>query len=312
MSEKVEKTKDTETKTNDAKKTEEKVKKIIIEHTFKTTPPEKVPEKVVEKPEKPAEKPDKDAEKSPPDKPKKKDEKVVTPPEKVDDSEVKKLTEKLQEREAQIATIVLKAFEDEKKAFLDQIKDEKKRKSAEEIIGDDPDKLEDTKRWFAILKGAYEKAGVVVEGTKPEGKDDKTGTKDGKDAEAKDGKKEGDDKDDENPEDVGVVPPKGIAGLPTTTGTKDSQEKIISELFAILKNPAQDPATMKAKEEASRKVEAWYKSLYAGRKKGILEGRKDYGYAMVMCPKCSKIIMGRRDEEIRSCPHCKTVFTKRR
>jgi len=310
MPEKVEKTKDEKTETDDAKKTEEKVKKIIIEHTFKTTPPvEEKPAKQEKKAKESAEKPDKDAEKSPPDKPKKEEEKVVTPPEKVDKSEVKELKEALQKREAQIATIVLKAFEDDKKEFLDQIKDEKKRKSAEEIIGDDPTKLEDTKRWFAILKGAYEKTGVKVEGTKPEGKDDKTGTKN-ENSEKPDGKK--DDDKDENPEDVGVVPPSGVAGLPTTTGTKDSQLRIIDELFKVLNNPAQDPATMKAKDEANKKIDAWYKKLYEGRKKGASEGRTDYGYAMTMCPKCNKIIMGRRDEEIRSCPHCGATFTRRK
>jgi len=308
MSEKLEKT---DVKTNDGEKIEKKdkpvEKKIIIEHVFKT------PEKEETKDE-PTEKVETSKEKTLPEKVVKKPE---TQPEKTDneepkdDKKIKDLEEKLQNREAQLATIALKAFEDNKKDLLELVKDEKKKKSIEKFIGDDPEKLEQVRLWTTVLTKGLEEGGVTVEG-KESKEENETKTNDKEPTKKDETPEKTDDVKDDNPDDVETPPPKGVVGLPTATGTKASQERIIDDLFKILDNPDQDPKTMMAKEEANKRINVFYRSLLEGRRKGIKEGREKYGFSMTMCPKCSKMIMGRRDEEITKCPYCKAVFTRRK
>ena len=116
-----------------------------------------------------------------------------------DDSELSKTKEKLEEREAQLATIVLSEFEKGKKQLLESIPEDRRQQLAS-WIGENPDRLEQ-------IRGQQ-----IASGKQPYDWE-------------------------ENPEDLEKVPPKGIIGLPQTNQKYRSGKEVIDDLYGILENP---------------------------------------------------------------------------
>jgi outer membrane biosynthesis protein TonB len=229
---------------------------IKVTHEFVTKPADVPPvEKPTEKPaEIPAEKP------------------VETPAEK----ELRETKEKLLEREEQLGLIATKTFEDDKTAFLGQIKDPVQRADAEKRIGDDPEKLENAKMMASLIIGGIEQSGGVVKG-KP----------DEKPAE----------KPVEKPEEIDdgteKKPPKGanIPPAPATPAGGDAKaiaKEAIDACFAILADPSKSQVE---KDAANQKVNEMYAEFRRGAKEG---GKKDsYPLPPTMnCPKCGVVMQG--------------------
>lgn len=236
-----------------APESEKKDVTITVKHEFETKKPADVPP--VETP-KPAEKP---AETS------KTETSTETPKE-------KELREKLEERETQLGLIATKAFDEEKTAFLDQIKDPEKRADAERRIGDDPEKLTSAQFIASIISAGIKQAGGEVKGL-PEG---------GKPAETP--------KTSEKPEDDGTekVPPAGVAKAPPVVPTGNVTTQVIDELFNILMDPQK---SQREKDSANQKINEMYGEFRRGAKES---GKKDsYPLPPTMdCPKCHSIMQG--------------------
>jgi len=228
--------------------------KAVIEvvHKFESKPADVPPaEKPTEKPaETPAEKP------------------TETPAEK----ELRETKEKLEEREAQLGLIATKTFEDEKTAFLSQIKDETKRTSAEKMIGDDPDKLESAKMMAQLISSAIEQSGSHI-----------TGKPDEKPAEKPE---EIDDGTEKKPPKGANIPP--APAIPAGGDAKAIAKEAIDACFAILADPSKSQVE---KDAANQKVNEMYAEFRRGAKES---GKKDkYDIPPTMeCPKCKATMFG--------------------
>lgn len=148
------------------------------------------------------------------------------PPHVVSGEGEKTVEERLQEKEAQLAALALKEFEDDKEAVLSQIPEDKREK-AEEFIGDDPTKLEFLKYQLDLDKGED-----GTEAVPPKGKVKKQGVK---------------------------------SATQTDSERKyaDPAINMISELFGILKDPEK---TEKEKAVANSKIDELYLQVAQGRK----------------------------------------------
>lgn len=256
-----------QTATQSSNEDEKKEVTITVKHEFKTEKPAETSITDDKKDEKSAEKPvEKTAETS-----------TETPKE-------KELREKLEEREGQLATIALKAFEDEKEAFLSKIKDPEKRTSAEKMIGDDPDKLTSAQMMAELITAGIEQSGGVIKDSDST-KIDSTKPPETKPPETKPPET----KPETKPEDTGVepVPPAGVAKAPPAVPKSGITRDVIDELFTILSDPSK---SQKEKDAANIKINELYAEFRRGAKEG---GAKAwYPLAVMTCPKCGATMEG--------------------
>jgi len=181
------------------------------------------------------------------------------------------LREKLEEREQQLGLIAVKSFEDEKTAFLSQIKDEDKRKDAERRIGDDPDKLENAKLMASIISAGIKEAGGHIKGYDSEGFDKDGYDRDGYDREGREKKA---------PSGARISPPQESSG-------KEGTKETIDELFKILESPSSSP---KERDMANSRINELYSQAKAGWQ---ASGQKNPSLLPTMqCPKCSNVMHG--------------------
>lgn len=176
-------------------------------------------------------------------------------------SELEKTKAEKDELEAQLTTIALKSFEDEKNAFLSQITDEKKRASAEKMIGDDPDRLENAKMMTELISAGIRQAGGHIKG---ESDEDDDGTE--------------------------KVPNAGVVrALPKESSHgKEAIKEQIDEYFAIISDPSK---SQKEKDLANTRIT----ELYSEFRRGVRESGKHDDFpllATMECPKCQNVMHG--------------------
>lgn len=188
------------------------------------------------------------------------------------------LKQKLEEREAQLATLALKSLEKQKKALLATIKDENRRKYVDEFIGDDPEKLEQVKATAIMLGKALQIGGIGIEG-----EDEDTS-----------------------------VPPKGTA-TPKAPSTYDStlqaNYKVIDELYDILQNPK---STDEEKKQADMRIKSLLEAWISGRRQAYRQNPSHkYYIGVTTCPKCKQFIHSPRGTFPSKCDKCGAILTKR-
>lgn len=295
MSAKEKKKTETEETSTEEEKTEGEV--ITVRHEFVTPEPKKTKDNPVKKePEEKKEPAEKKTEKKVPEK------KTETP--KDEDPKLKELREKLEaergkvkEYETIIQAEALKSFKDEKEKFLGLIPDEEKRKQAGEMIGDDPEKLEQAKFLTDFFAKSLQGAGVKVTGTETEegaGKETKEGEKKtGTETETKEGeKKTGTETETEKDENVIEKGPAGKATLPPQVTGYGQYKQIVDELYGILLDPSKTEAE---KNEANRKID----ELFVQMVKGLRE-HPQTRISISECPQCKALLTA----NAKSCPSC--------
>lgn len=170
------------------------------------------------------------------------------------------LKEKLEMREAQLATISLKAFDEEKQKLLDSISDSKQKQRVDELIGDDVQKLENAKFMTEVLSKALDVGNVRVKGSD---EDEDDGTE--------------------------KVPPKGKVGYPpkgydNPNATKFERVKAeIDREYATLMNPE---ATQEQKAIANHRISEMLGQAVRGwRMSGQITR-----LSVMKCPKCGSVM----------------------
>lgn len=169
------------------------------------------------------------------------------------------------------ALIAEKAWEDEKKAFLDTIAEDK-REEIEAILDKNPEKMEDIKLWTKILTSSIEAGGGTVTGIK------------------------------QPDEQIGRRSPSGKAPMiPKQQYEKDSDARQwISDLYSIIKDPSK---TRQEKQEANKMIDELMLSMI----KGLNVSKRKHGrmfgdWQVNECPKCRKLIKMPRGIEFDRCP----------
>lgn len=189
-----------------------------------------------------------------------------------DDKELEETKKKLQEREAQLAALALKDFNDKKAALLDKVKDEKKRKYVEDFIGDDPAKFKQVELMTGLLTNALG-GGEGEEGDEEEG--------------------EGDENDGAE-----TPPPKGKVKKQPKKPTADlSGRQIIDDLYNILADPTK---TKTEKDIADKKIT----ELFGQFTKGSKDAGKIVKIKVLNCPQCGNTMEGN------TCQHCGYTMPK--
>lgn len=291
---KKEETEGTEEVSETTPPTADSTRKIVVEHVFRdervvkpekpsTETPSKEPKvpdgkTVIEKPEKPVtEIPPAE---TPPQSPEKKGEK---PTPTVDDmaklqKEKKDVETQLEEKNAMLASLALKDFEDQKTALVATVKDEKKKKAVEDFIGTDSAKLEQVKFMTGLLGQALAEGGVEVEGAEGAG--------------IKIPKPTGEEGEETNEDGTEAVPPKGKARKAPAKSVPDvSGRAIIDDLYNILSDPTKTKAE---KDIAEGKIN----ELYSQFTKGSKDAGKIVKIKVLDCPQCHNTMEGD------TCQHC--------
>jgi len=165
-------------------------------------------------------------------------------------SEIEKLREEKEALESIVQISAVTQFENEKKAFLNQIHDEDKRAEIEDKIGDDPNILEDYKRMADFFTTQLRKSGVKVTG-----------------------------EDDEY-----VRSPPIDSGIPPYVPSgDDSYKKVVDGLYNILLD---DKKTQAEKDEANKKLDQLFFEMF----KGIKRTQKMPFLSVSQCPQCGTLL----------------------
>lgn len=180
------------------------------------------------------------------------------------DPEKEELKERLLERDAQLGTIILKEFENDKEKLLESIP-EANREKVSNWIGDNPDRLENLR-------------GTLLASGKPISK-------------SYDWKS--------NPEDLEERPPSGVVGLPQAQKRYKSAEAYIDSLYEVLENPDSSPKDVQI---ANAKIEKFLGSIIKGRRESGRKDYSFGSIVCPKCGKM--ILSDDRTKEIRSCPYC--------
>lgn len=231
-------------------------------------PPEKPPKDTPKKEGNPVEDPKKDVKKNPD-----KDNAALR-------KELEETKTKLQERTAQVGTIVLEQFETDKAALLALVTDEKKKKAVDAYIGTSPDKLEDVKMWTRLFIDSFKAGGGTVEGAPADNPGDAGGDDTGGD----------DGGSDDNPEDIKNPPPKGKAGLPKVDKKFASGQRIFDDLYDVLQNEHAAPTEIEA---ANQKINELMLEMMKGRSAAEKAGKAKFTrIEFKPCPECGTMIQG--------------------
>lgn len=205
-----------------------------------------------------------------------------------------------EELEQMVEISALSEFQREKDALLAKIEGEDKRKEVAEIIGDDPDKLENIKTITRFLATNIKEAGVEVTGDetvlnpKDGDKDGNPDDKTGKTTETK----EKDGKTDEEEEEDDIETPKGKpappSGVPSTAPeTKGGYKKFVDELYRILLDPK---STDLEKTEANRRLDELFSEIF----RAVKEKQQMPFVSITQCPNCGALLGANTD----SCDVC--------
>lgn len=174
-----------------------------------------------------------------------------------DDEDIKK---KLQEREAQLAALALKDFNDKKSALLSQIEDEDERARLDEYIGDDPDNYKTVK----ALKGIGDNSDDGAETPPPKGK-------------------------------VRGLLRKPKEDTQTLGKFQNPELSTIVELYKIRERKAKNTDDIKMKNVAEVKVNELFNQMEDGLK-ARSQGNK-YNFQVAECSNCGTVLF-ERDAEI--------------
>lgn len=178
-----------------------------------------------------------------------------------DDEDVR---EQLRKREAQLAALALKEFEQKKEEVLSLVEPEK-RESAEKFVGDDPEKLK-----FLMYQTGYSS--------------------------------EGDDDGTEIPPPKGKVKALGAQGTAPNVNRKYTNPTVnmVSDLFGILRDPKKSE---EEKAVANQKIDDLYIQIAKGRKNNP-NFKMISGGAIMTCPSCGHVVQGIDLDEGSECPYC--------
>ncbi len=190
-----------------------------------------------------------------------KDERTQQPPvidDDTGDDETEELKSKLQEREAQLALLALKDFNEKKEQVLELVPEDK-RAQAEKYIGEDPDRLQELRFHYGVL-----------------GEDD-----DGAETPPPKGKVRG-----------LLREPKGNS---TQLGKfQNPQLSTIAELYKIREQNPKSTDDMKMQNVAEVKVNELFNQMEDGLK-ARPQGNK-YNFQVAECSNCGTVLFGREAE----------------
>lgn len=169
------------------------------------------------------------------------------------------LQTELDERNSQLEIIAMKDFENDKKALLKTITDEKRRDYVEKFIGEDPERMEQVKFMMGVISTGIKQAGVEIRG------EDEDGTE--------------------------KVPPSGARVRALSPESSDAKERVKEEIdkqFSILTDPSK---SQDAKDLANQKINELYQQFRAGARASGKRDKFDIPPTM-NCPKCKSVMQG--------------------
>jgi len=192
--------------------------------------------------------------------------------------DTKKLKERLEQRENQLAVLALNEFSKKKKEILKVIPEDRKE-SVDEFIGEDPDKLESIR------------SNLILQGKLSEDSEEGDGTE--------------------------AVPPAGVVNVRTERKSRIPKvwsreqrysDPLINQISSLYSTIAPDSvATQKQKNEANKMIE----DLFGQVREGLDQRGEDYRLPrkiVMTCSHCGKVV--EKDVDRFPCPHCGAIGGK--